>query len=162
MSSHEEYKTEFSMWAMMAAPLIVATDVRPPHFTDHKKEILLNKEIIAIDQDPLGVAGNRVALFDCPNGSEGNLTCQVWARPLKVMEQRRFFTRNVDFHSTDSAFFIDIGVDLYLHFVDFFVGQQQEQMNIWLFLSIPNSHKLHFVYVFYFSTEWRLCCCIVQ
>lgn len=42
------YVTEFSLWAMAAAPLLVATDVR--NWTPFMKSVLLNTEVIAIDQ----------------------------------------------------------------------------------------------------------------
>ncbi|MEV5128267.1 NPCBM/NEW2 domain-containing protein [Streptomyces decoyicus] len=47
-----EYRSHFSLWSMMAAPLLIGSDLRkagPETF-----EILANKDIIAIDQDPLG------------------------------------------------------------------------------------------------------------
>jgi len=77
-----EYVTEFSMWSLLASPLIVATDPRPPHFTPFKQSVLLNKEVIAVNQDKAGIQGDRVALINCPNGAEGKLTCQAWAKPL--------------------------------------------------------------------------------
>jgi alpha-galactosidase len=53
-----EYRTHFGMWAIMAAPLIAGNDVRD--MSKATREILLNKEIIAVDQDPLGFQGIRV------------------------------------------------------------------------------------------------------
>ena len=50
-----EYETEMSLWSMAAAQLLVATDLR--NLTDGMKKVLLNQELIALDQDPLGVAG---------------------------------------------------------------------------------------------------------
>jgi alpha-galactosidase len=50
-----EYRTPFALWAMMAAPLLIGSDLR--RATPQTMEILLNKDIIAIDQDPLGVQG---------------------------------------------------------------------------------------------------------
>jgi len=47
-----EYRTEFSLWSLGASSLIVATDVR--NMTDIMKEVLLNTEIIAVNQDKLG------------------------------------------------------------------------------------------------------------
>ena len=44
-----EYKTHFSLWAMMNSPLMIGCDIR--HMTDRTKEILTNKEVIAINQD---------------------------------------------------------------------------------------------------------------
>jgi hypothetical protein len=48
-----------AIWAIMAAPLIMSVDLRTiePKF----KDILLNKEIISINQDPLGVQGRLVS-----------------------------------------------------------------------------------------------------
>ena len=66
-----EYRTHFSMWAMMAAPLIAGNDLST--MSDDTKAILMNKEVIAVDQDPLGEAGRRV-------WREGNL--EVWSRTL--------------------------------------------------------------------------------
>ena len=48
----EEYKTHFSMWCMMAAPLMAGNDLAD--MSDETKEILMNSELIAIDQDPMG------------------------------------------------------------------------------------------------------------
>lgn len=45
----EEYQTHFSLWAMMNSPLMIGCDVR--NLTDATKKILLNKDLIAINQD---------------------------------------------------------------------------------------------------------------
>ncbi len=45
----EEYQTHFSLWAMMNSPLMIGCDVR--HMNDESKKILLNRDIIAINQD---------------------------------------------------------------------------------------------------------------
>jgi alpha-galactosidase len=66
-----EYKTHFSLWAEMASPLLVGTDLR--RATPQTMSILLNKDVIAIDQDSLGVQGRVVK-------SDG--THQVFAKPL--------------------------------------------------------------------------------
>lgn len=52
-----EYQSQMSLWSIMAAPLIGTNDVR--NMNDATKRILMNKEIIAIDQDPLGKQGER-------------------------------------------------------------------------------------------------------
>jgi alpha-galactosidase len=54
----EEYRTHFSMWAIFSAPLLAGNDVA--NMSADTKEILLNKEVIAIDQDALGQQGRRV------------------------------------------------------------------------------------------------------
>ena len=53
-----EYRTQMSMWCMLAAPLMIGCDVR--NMDETTKSILLNKNIIDIDQDPLGKQGFRV------------------------------------------------------------------------------------------------------
>ena len=47
-----EYRTHMSLWAMMAAPLLIGTDLRKA--SPETLAILGNRDIIAIDQDPLG------------------------------------------------------------------------------------------------------------
>lgn len=51
--SYEQSKTQFALWAIMAAPLLMSVDLRTirPEF----KAILKNRKIIAVDQDPLGI-----------------------------------------------------------------------------------------------------------
>jgi len=53
----EENRAHFSIWCMMAAPLIAGNDVR--NMKPEILEILINREAIAIDQDPLGKQGFR-------------------------------------------------------------------------------------------------------
>jgi alpha-galactosidase len=56
--SEAEYRSHFSLWAIMAAPLLIGTDLRT--LKQPYLDILLNKEVIAIDQDPLGIQGRRI------------------------------------------------------------------------------------------------------
>jgi alpha-galactosidase len=53
-----EYRSHFSLWAIMSAPLLIGTDLRT--IKPDALQILLNKEVIAIDQDPLGKQGHQV------------------------------------------------------------------------------------------------------
>jgi alpha-galactosidase len=54
-----EYKTHFSLWAIMAAPLIAGNDVR--NMTQATKNILMNTEVIAVNQDPDGIQATKVS-----------------------------------------------------------------------------------------------------
>ena len=67
----DEYRAHFSLWAIMAAPLIAGNDVA--HMSAETRSILMNQDVIAIDQDTLGRAGRRVH-------REGDL--EVWSREL--------------------------------------------------------------------------------
>ncbi|CAL5407575.1 unnamed protein product [Camellia sinensis] len=69
-----EYRAHFSIWALMKAPLLIGCDVR--NMTAETFELLSNKEVIAVNQDPLGVQGRKVHVAGT------NDCCQVWAGPL--------------------------------------------------------------------------------
>lgn len=56
--SFEQSKAQLSVWAILAAPLIMSVDlksVRP-----ELRDLLLNKDVIEINQDPLGKQGSLV------------------------------------------------------------------------------------------------------
>jgi len=54
-----EYRSHFSMWSIMAAPLLIGSDLRTA--SQATFDILDNKEVIAVDQDPLGAQGTVVS-----------------------------------------------------------------------------------------------------
>jgi alpha-galactosidase len=66
----DEYRTQMSLWALTAAPLLAGNDIRS--MSDATRSILLNKEVIAVDQDPLGKQASAVK----------NDSLEVWAKPL--------------------------------------------------------------------------------
>lgn len=68
----DQYRLHMSLWSMLAAPLILGNDLTK--LTPETMSIIGNKEVIAIDQDPLVKAGDRV-------WAVGQL--ELWARPLK-------------------------------------------------------------------------------
>lgn len=69
--NNTEYRTQMSLWAILAAPLIATNDLST--MTPETKALLMNKDVIAIDQDRLGKQGDRVA-------AEGPV--EIWLRPL--------------------------------------------------------------------------------
>jgi alpha-galactosidase len=66
-----ESRAHFSFWALFAAPLMAGNDLAT--MTPETKEILTNTDVIAVDQDPLGMQGRKV--WD--NGPQ-----EVWMKPL--------------------------------------------------------------------------------
>ncbi|HEY2961501.1 MAG TPA: alpha-galactosidase [Pyrinomonadaceae bacterium] len=66
-----EYRSHFSLWCLLAAPLMAGNDLRsmPKEISD----ILTNREVIAVDQDPLGLQGRRVKREE---------DREVWAKQL--------------------------------------------------------------------------------
>ncbi|MGA1979119.1 MAG: glycoside hydrolase family 27 protein [Sedimentisphaerales bacterium] len=69
--SPAESRAHFSLWCILAAPLMAGNDVRK--MSDETRNILTNKEAIAIDQDPLGKQGYR---FMTQPGK------QIWVKEL--------------------------------------------------------------------------------
>jgi alpha-galactosidase len=57
-----EYRSHFSLWSIMAAPLLIGSDLRDA--TPETMEILGNREVIAVDQDALGVQGEPIRSED--------------------------------------------------------------------------------------------------
>jgi alpha-galactosidase len=70
--SNIEYRTHMTLWAMLAAPLLAGND--PRSMTPEIRDILTNREVIAIDQDRLGSQGKQAL-------QEG--TSEVWIRTLE-------------------------------------------------------------------------------
>jgi alpha-galactosidase len=74
----DEDRAHFSIWALLAAPLLAGNDLRS--MSNATQAILTNAEVIAVDQDPLGVQGRLVAT------PGANL--QVWSKPLSGTNTR--------------------------------------------------------------------------
>ena len=66
-----EYRAHFSLWCLMAAPLMAGNDIRS--MTDEIRAILTNKEAIAVDQDALGYQGRRV---------KRDGTSEIWSKQM--------------------------------------------------------------------------------
>jgi len=66
-----EYRSHFSLWCILAAPLIAGNDLRKMDAAS--RQILTNREVIAVDQDSAGIQGRRVK-------KEGDQ--EIWAKPL--------------------------------------------------------------------------------
>jgi len=56
--SEGESQMQMAIWSIMAAPLFISADLRK--MKQWQKDILLNKEVIAVNQDPLGLFGKRL------------------------------------------------------------------------------------------------------
>jgi len=67
----DEYRTHMTLWSILAAPLLAGNDLRS--MTPEIKSILMNREVIAVDQDPLGKQGQRLT-------KSGDV--EIWSRPL--------------------------------------------------------------------------------
>jgi alpha-galactosidase len=71
MSVNED-RAHFSIWSMLAAPLIAGNDLR--NMNRETLSILTNKDVIAVNQDPLGIQGFK-------HETRGRI--EIWFKPLK-------------------------------------------------------------------------------
>ncbi|KAL4229929.1 hypothetical protein ACF0H5_010320 [Mactra antiquata] len=69
--SYDQEKSQFGMWCMMASPLFMSVDLR--NIRPKSKELLLNKKLLRIHQDELGVQAYRTSKHD---------GLEVWLKPL--------------------------------------------------------------------------------
>jgi alpha-galactosidase len=66
-----EDRAHFSMWCLLAAPLISGNDLR--HMSRETLDVLANKEVIALNQDQLGIEAFPYST---------NKNCEIWFKPL--------------------------------------------------------------------------------
>jgi alpha-galactosidase len=69
--NEDEYRTHMSLWSILAAPLLAGNDLRD--MTQGIKDILMNREVIAVDQDKAGHQGKRLS----QSGTQ-----EIWVRDL--------------------------------------------------------------------------------
>jgi len=98
----DEQVAHFSMWSMLAAPLMSGNDLRD--MSSQTLEILTNKEVIAVNQDTLGRQGTL--FMDMDSGDR-----QIWAKPLANGEIAVCFlnrgrdTWNLDYNWLDQTMY---------------------------------------------------------
>jgi alpha-galactosidase len=73
--TYNEDKSHFSLWCMLAAPLAAGNDLRK--MSPQTKDILTNKEMIAVDQDERGISAFKMVMED---------SLELWVKPLKNNE----------------------------------------------------------------------------
>ncbi len=96
MIPHKQAIAHFSLWSVLSAPLIAGNDIR--NMSPETLEILTNREVIAVNQDPMGVQGTRYK-------KDGRK--EVWAKPLAdgsyavVLFNRGLLAKNISFKWSD-------------------------------------------------------------
>ncbi|KAJ8759291.1 hypothetical protein K2173_006811 [Erythroxylum novogranatense] len=96
--TNSEYQVHFSIWAISKAPLILGCDVR--HITNETWLILSNQEVIAVNQDKLGVQAKKVKM-------EGER--EIWAGPLSGNRKVILMVNSKTWGSPLTAHWEDIG-----------------------------------------------------
>jgi alpha-galactosidase len=74
----EEYRTHFTLWCMLAAPLMMGCDVRT--MDEPTRQMLTAPEVIAVNQDPLGRQATRLGREGGPDSPWH--FAEVWKKPL--------------------------------------------------------------------------------
>ncbi|XP_008221112.1 PREDICTED: alpha-galactosidase 1-like [Prunus mume] len=95
----DEYVVHFSIWAISKAPLLLGCDVR--NITKETMEIVANKEVISVNQDPLGVQAKKVRM-------EGDL--EVWAGPLSGYRVALLLVNQGPSRTSITANWDDVGI----------------------------------------------------
>lgn len=125
--TEDESKTQFAIWSILAAPLLMTNDLR--ELPEWARTIMTNKEIIAVDQDKLGKQGKRVT-------PKEETAKTVWVRELENGEYAVALMNRGDSVTDITTNFKDFSSknkfalrDLYLHqdlgeFTDSYTGKQ--------------------------------------
>jgi len=95
----DEYRAHFSLWAMLAAPLMAGNDLR--EMSDSTRAILTAPEVVAVDQDPLGKQGTRVRRI---------VNTDVWARELQGGAHAVLLLNRGDAPARVEATWSDLGI----------------------------------------------------
>jgi len=112
----EEERTQMAIWAISASPLIMGNDLRK--VSAESKAILLNKQAIAVSQDPLGKMGRRHLLFTSESPT------QVWSRPLARGDVAVGLYNKNNTSSTEIVVkFSDIGLSGKVSILDIWAGK---------------------------------------
>jgi alpha-galactosidase len=110
----DENQSHMTLWAMLAAPLLAGNDLS--HMQPSTLKILENKEVIAIDQDSLGVQGDRVF-------AEGPI--EIWTKPLKDGSKAVAIFNRGDINTRENAY------PFTLHLKDIGVSGTAKLYDIW-------------------------------
>jgi len=122
----DEYRTHMSLWVLLAAPLIAGNDLSK--MSEETKALLMNRAVIAIDQDPLGKQGDRVY-------EEGPY--EVWSKPLAGGAMAVGLFNRGDLAEPVSVTLKQLGVNKVHEIVNVWTGKQVEAKDGSLTAMVP-------------------------
>jgi alpha-galactosidase len=97
-----EQRSHFTLWCLIKAPLLLGMDLRA--IADETLEIITNTEVIALNQDPLGVQGYKRTT----SNDEG---LEVWAGPLAEGHVAVVLFNRSPTAGNITAIWKDVGID---------------------------------------------------
>ena len=117
-----EYQTHFVLWAMMNSPLIIGCDVR--NMTEKTKEILTNKDVIAVNQDPDCRSCYKLDTYGSPDAF-------VLVKPLSDGDYAVGYFNFGDAPAHIELHFWDMGLSMQAgHGLDFYDCLKHEQLGV--------------------------------
>lgn len=113
--TREEYRASFSIWSVMASPLILSADLRSSASDEMRaclKDITLNAEVIAVNQDPAGHAAFVVAQTAARTPVEGpqDIASTIVARPLSNGDVAVVLFNRLEEPAQLKVSFVDVGL----------------------------------------------------
>ncbi|XP_072573419.1 alpha-galactosidase A [Paramormyrops kingsleyae] len=96
--SFDQQVTQMALWAVMASPLLMSNDLRA--IDPKSRDLLQNKQVIAINQDPLGKQGYFMLKVN---------NFEIWERPLSGKRLALAVTNKQDIGGP-RTFFLTLGL----------------------------------------------------
>ena len=96
-----EYVTHFSLWSMSKSPLMIGCDVRQMSSATFKT--FSNREVIAVNQDPLGIQGKRIIVRPSSFANSSSRVLISSCSTLKTMRELQKWTHHPDDHTIRSS-----------------------------------------------------------
>ncbi len=129
--SDNENKSHFTIWSMLAAPLIAGNDIRK--MSAHTKAVLTNKEVVALNQDSLGIQGFVYNVKD---------SIEIWVKPLSHNEVAIcFLNRSVNPATVNFNWKEQPIIDSIFNFKYDFTSSNYSIKNLWLHKQEGNTSK---------------------
>lgn len=126
-----EYQSQMSLWCILAAPLAASNDIRT--MNEQTKRILLNKEVIAIHQDALGIQGMRKI---------NNDTWNVFLKPLQNGDYALAILNRNEKNEKISLNFSELGLNSAYQIKDLWLNQTEGKRKKWSGTVRPHETKM--------------------
>lgn len=129
--SDNENKSHFTIWSMLAAPLMAGNDIRK--MSAQTKAVLTNKEVVALNQDSLGIQGFVYNVKD---------SVETWIKPLSNNEVAIcFLNRSVNPATVNFNWKEQQVIDAVFNFKYDFTSSNYSIKNLWLHKEEGNTSK---------------------
>ncbi len=124
--TEDEYRQHMTLWVILAAPLLAGNDLSK--MTPSTLALLTNKEVIAVDQDPLGKQGDRVSAVG---------PTEIWSKPLSNGAQAVALFNRADSSSPITLKLQDVGFDKNARLRDLWKGSEVTAKNGAYTVTVP-------------------------